>query len=149
RLSNGCIESCCSSVWSPSWGRSLVATVCYFLSKPKTRDACVSIDFHTPRALIEIKAVLHFWTYWLAQDLSRFSSGKAPARQHVKCQKLHRTGSHHMGIHRLLCRVADVRCDRHPDQKRAQSQWDRIWSAHLDPSVDRRVISPAARYLDG
>src|SRR5262249_5035197 len=38
RLSNGCIESCCSSAWSRSLERSWAPTVCYFFSKPKTRS---------------------------------------------------------------------------------------------------------------
>jgi hypothetical protein len=36
-----------------------------------------------------------------------------------------------------------------PIRNELGSQWRRIWSAHLHPGVDRCVIPPAARYLDG
>ena len=76
------------------------------------------IDFHFLRALIDIKAVLvlpYLLTctcIWRSGGGSAvavpcfiaLSHGKAPARQHVKGQKLHRPGSHHMGVRRLLLR---------------------------------------------
>src|SRR5262245_47128585 len=74
----------------------------------------------------------------------------APLWRHdVETQEPRCSSRDHMGIRRLLCRVADVRCHRHSDKSRAELEWDPIWFADVHSGAHRRPVSPATRHLDG
>ena len=94
------------------------------------RKAGLDATLKPPRVLIEIKAISS--VRGVHRNLrSACRSGRshnphgeksifgdwAVAREHVESQKHHSAGSDHMGIRRLLCRLADVRSHRNSDQK--------------------------------
>src|SRR5271166_193766 len=70
-------------------------------------------------------------------------------RRDVNVEKSSRSGGDDVGVHSLLCRVVDVRRDRHTNPPRTGPERTRIRSAHVDAGADRRAVPPAAWHMDG